>query len=91
MSKYHRLLQKIREYQSTHYGAELHKACEVLISAITEEDYRSDLACPWSREELEFLKKLLYVRTTQRDLTYEAAVLEVKRLLNINDQTFRLF
>lgn len=91
VSKYHRLLQKIREYQSTHYGAELHKACEVLISAITEEDYRSDLACPWSREELEFLKKLLYVRTTQRDLTYEAAVLEVKRLLNINDQTFRLF
>lgn len=91
VSKYHRLLQKIREYQSTHYSAELHKACEVLISAITEEDYRSDLACPWSREELEFLKKLLYVRTTQRDLTYEAAVLEVKRLLNINDQTFRLF
>ena len=91
VSKYHRLLQKIREYQSTHYGAELHKACEVLISAITEEDYRSDLACPWSREELEFMKKLLYVRTTQRDLTYEAAVLEVKRLLNINDQTFHLF
>lgn len=91
VSKYHRLLQKIREYQSTHYGAELHKACEVLISAITEEDYRADLACPWSREELEFMKKLLFVRTTQRDLTYEAAVLEVKKLLKINDNTLNLF
>lgn len=91
VSKYHRLLQKIREYQSTHYGAELHKACEVLISAITEEDYRADLACPWSQEELEFMKKLLFVRTTQRDLTYDAAVREVKKLLKINDNTLNLF
>ena len=75
----------------THFGAELHKACEVLISAITEENYKADLACPWSNEELEFLKKLIFVRTTQRDLTYEAAVAEVKRLLGITDRTINLF
>lgn len=87
VSRYHRLLLKIREYQSTHWGAELHKACNVLISAITEEDYRADLACPWSQEELEFMRKLIYVRTTQRDLTYNAAVEEVKRLLGITERT----
>lgn len=90
-SRYNRLLLKIREFQQTHFGAELHKACEVLIDAITEENYKSDLACPWSHEELEFLKKLLYVRTTQRSLTYEAAVTEVKKLLGITDRTISLF
>ena len=90
-SRYNRLLLKIKEFQSTHFGAELHKACEVLISAITEENYKADLACPWSNEELEFLKKLIFVRTTQRDLTYEAAVAEVKRLLGITDRTFSQF
>lgn len=86
-SKFHRLMLKIREYQATHWGAELHKACDVLISAITEEDYRADLACPWSQEELEFMKKLIFVRTTQRDLTYNAAVEEVKKLLGITART----
>lgn len=90
-SRYNRLLLKIREFQQTHFRAELHKACEVLINAITEENYKSDLACPWSHEELEFLKKLLYVRTTQRSLTYEAAVTEVKKLLGITDRTISLF
>ena len=71
----------------SHFGAEIHKACDTLIQAITEEDMRSDLANPWSNEELMFLRKLLYVRTTQRDLTYNAAVEEVKRLLNITERT----
>ena len=86
-ARYNRLLLKLREYQSTHWGAEIHKACETLISAITEEDYRADLACPWSQEELDFMKKLIFVRTTQRDLTYTAAVEEVKRLLGITART----
>ena len=86
-ARYNRLLLKLREYQSTHWGAEIHKACETLISAITEEDYRADLACPWSQEELNFMKKLIFVRTTQRDLTYTAAVEEVKRLLGITART----
>ena len=90
-SKYHRLMLKLREFQQTHFGAEVHKACEVLISAITEEDYRADLSCPWSNEELEFLRKLIYVRTTQRDLTYNAAVEEVMKLLGITKRTLDIF
>lgn len=77
------LLEKLKAYQQCHYGPELHKACEVLISALKEETMRADLANPWSRDEIEFLKKLLHVRTTQRDLTYDAAVEEAKKLLHI--------
>lgn len=86
-SQFNRLILKLRAYQQTHFGAEIHKACDTLIQAITEEDMRNDLANPWSNEELMFLRKLLYVRTTQRDLTYNAAVEEVKRLLNITERT----
>ena len=90
-STFNRLIAKIQAYQNSHWGAEIHKACETLIQSITEETMRADLANPWSREELEFLKNLLYVRTTQRDLTYQAAVKEVKKLLHITDRTIDTF
>lgn len=86
-AKYHRLIEKLKAFQEEHYGLELHKACEVIIATLTEEDMRSDLANPWSREELEFLKKLLFVRTSQRDLTYDAAIEEVRKLLRLNKNT----
>lgn len=90
-SQYHRLIEKLKAFQETHYGLELHKACETLISAITEEDMRSDLANPWDREELDFLKKLLFVRTSRRDLQYVAAVAEVKKLLGITNRVLTDF
>ena len=90
-ARYQRLIYKIREYQSCHHGTELHKACEVLISSMTEENLRSDLANPWSYEELETLKELLRLRTRDRSLTYEAAMTEIKKLLNITDRTIKTF
>jgi hypothetical protein len=89
-NEYTRLLAKIKAYQDSHWGAEIHKACEVLIQSITEETLRSDLANPWSKEELMFLKKLLFVRTTRKDLEYTAAVEEVRKLLGITERTLRL-
>ena len=85
-SQFNRLLEKLHAYQLSHSGLEIHKACEVLINSITEENMRSDLANPWNNDELEFLKKLLFVRTSRRDLTYNAAVEEVKRLLHITER-----
>lgn len=90
-SMYNRLVEKLIAYRDSHTLPEIHKACEVLISSITEENQRSDLASPWDREELEFLKKLLFVRTTHKDYTYEVAVKEVKKLLNITDRTISQF
>lgn len=90
-ARYMRLVQKIREYQSCHYGAELHKACEVLISSMNDENLRSDLANPWSWEELKTLKELLRLRTRDKSITYEAAMTEIKKLLNITDRTIKEF
>ena len=90
-ARYQRLIDKIREYQNCHYGAELHKACEVLISSMTEENLRSDLANPWSPEELDTLRMLLKLRTADKSLTYEAAMSEIKKLLNITERTIKTF
>lgn len=83
VSRYNRLVEKIKEFQMTHTGLELHKACDVLISAITQENMRSELANPWDPEELQFLKTLLNVRTTHREWTYEVAAQRVIALLGL--------
>lgn len=90
-SMYNRLIEKLKAYSLSHSLPEIHKACEILISSITEENLRSDLANPFDREELEFLKTLLYVRTTDKSLTYEAAVSKVKKLLHITNRTIKTF
>lgn len=87
-SRFNRLLAKIRAYQLTHTLPEIHKACEVLISSITEENYRADLACPWSNEELDFMRKLVAIRSRDKSLEYKVAVEEVKRLLHIRDEVY---
>lgn len=86
-SVFNRLLSKLKAYQMSHSLPEIHKACDVLIASITEENYRSDLANPFDRGELEFFKKLIFVRTSQPNLEYNVAVEEVKRLLNISERT----
>lgn len=86
-SVFNRLLSKLKAYQMSHSLPEIRKACDVLIASITEENYRSDLANPFDREELEFFKKLIFVRTSQPNLEYNVAVEEVKRLLNISERT----
>lgn len=86
-----RLLEKIKAYQESHSSAEIYKACTVLIQAMTEESMRSELANPWDVEELEFLRKLLFVRTDNKNIEYEEALTEVKKLLNIKDRTISKF
>lgn len=90
-NRFYRLIEKIKAYQQSHANAEIFKACEVLINSITEESYRADLANPWSRDELDFLKQLLSVRTAHKDWTYEVACAEVKKLLNITNRTINTF
>lgn len=89
--RYARLIAKIREYQRSHDVLEIHKACEVLISAMTEDELRNDLANPWSAEELFTMKKLLELRMNDANMTYEAAMTEIKRLLAITNRTISTF
>lgn len=86
LAQYNRLIEKLQAYQMTHSEMEIKKACSVLINSITEENLRADLANPWDREELEFLKTLLYVRTSDKTLQYDAAVEAVKKLLKITNK-----
>lgn len=89
-SLFQRLISKLRAYEMSHSLPEIHKACEVLISSITEETQRQDLANPWSHEELDFLRKLIFVRTSDPSLTYDAAVEVTKHILGIKDRTLKL-
>lgn len=86
-SRYNQLLRKLQEFQQSHNGAEIFKACEVIISVIKEEGMRQDLANPWSWEELETMKQLIRLRTADKSLTYDAALEEVRKLLKLNENT----
>ena len=90
-SKFNRLIEKLQAYKLSHFLPEIHEACTVLIQSSTEENIRSDMANPFDLEELEFLKKLIHVRTTDPNLSYEAALSEVKKLLNITNRTIKTF
>lgn len=89
--RWQQLINKIRAFQTTHPGPEVFKACEILISTMTEDGERNDLANPWSREELETMRWLMNIRTKHRELDYEAAMKEVKKLLNITNRTIETF
>lgn len=91
VSRYHRLLEHLKAYSLTHTGADIHKACDTLIAAIIEEDQRADLVHAWDNEELKLLRTLVMVRTHNKELTYEAALTEVKKLLGITDRTINTF
>lgn len=89
--RWRQLLNKLQAYQATHSALEVHKACQVLIDAITEDDIRNDLANPWSNEELQTMRTLMRVRTENKSLDYEAAMTIVKNLLGITDRTIKSF
>lgn len=89
--RYARLIAKIRQYQQQHPGPEMFKACETLIASMTEEDIRSDLANPWSRDELQFITTLMNYSTRNKDLSVDICMKEVKELLAITKRTIDIF
>lgn len=91
VENYNRLIAKIRAYQQSHLIGEIHKACEVLIQAMTEDNIRHDLENPWSREELMTMRMLMKLRIENKDMSFEVAMTEVKKLLKITDRTIDLF
>lgn len=91
VENYNRLIAKIRAYQQSHLIGEIHKACEVLIQAMTEDNIRHDLENPWSREELMTMRMLMKLRIENKDMSFEVAMTEVKKLLKITDRTIDIF
>lgn len=89
--RYARLIAKIREYQQLHTDLDVKKACDVLITAMNEDDFKADLANPWSQEEIATMKMLVYLRTEDGKLSYEAAMTQIKQILGIGDRTISTF
>lgn len=89
--QYNALITKLRAYQTSHSLPEIYKACEILINSMTEDTVRNDLANPWSREELDFMRTLLAYRSRHKDTDVEVAMNEVKKLLNITNRTINTF
>lgn len=85
--KYMRLIAKIRAYQQSHIATEIHKACDVLIQSMTEENMRSEMANPWSSEELMFLREVLSRRVQHPEISVSVVMKEIKELLKITDRT----
>lgn len=86
--RWQQLLHKLESYRATHSKLEIHKAVEVLISSIKEDDIRNDLANPWSLEELRTMRQMMSVRTKDKTLDYYAAMKIVRNMLGITDRTF---
>ena len=72
-----------------HANIEVAKACQILIESMEEDNLRSDLTTPWSREELAEIKRLMKLRSSNQEMSLEAAMSEIKALLKINDKTAR--
>ncbi len=89
--KYARLIAKLRAYKESHLTPEIFKACEVLISSMTEEDLRSDMASPWSNEELMFIRSLMSLKSRHPEISVDVAMSEIKNLLSITDRTIKTF
>ena len=81
------LIQKLKYYQSTHFAPDIHRACQVLIEAMESESIRSDMAHPWSREELLALQLALKHQTEHPTADVAILLKEIKALLHLNDNT----
>ena len=52
-----------------------------------QDNLRSDLTTPWSREELAEIKRLMKISSSTQEMSLEAAMNEIKAILKINDKT----
>lgn len=81
------LINKLRLYQETHFGQDIHRACEILISAMESENLRADMAHPWSYEELKALQQALSAKVSGSKSDVTILLREIKAFLHINDDT----
>lgn len=88
---HNRLITQLRLYQSTHTMPDIYKACETLITSMSEEDIKNDLADPYSREQFEILKTILSWRVQDPNISFEVAMSQIKKILNITDRTISVF
>lgn len=86
-SRFQRLIDKLKEFQLSHKRPELYNACQVIIDEIATETEKQDLSNPFDPEELFTLRELVRLRTADKNMTYDAAMEEIRKMLKINTNT----
>lgn len=82
-----RLLQLLETYRNETGNYDNHKAAQLLINAIKDECMRDEQADRFSKEEYVFLRRLLSLRLSHPEFSYEASVEFIKHMMQITDRT----
>lgn len=81
------LISRLRDYQATHSGKELHEACNVLLRLMEGEMFRLDMESPWNYEELKMMRAVMREKTNGNPADVTVLMNEIKALLKLNDDT----
>lgn len=80
------LANRLRDYRETHQGRDLVDACNTLIKAIEDESLRVEMNEPFTREELEALRRTLSIKMKNPSLDAAVLLREVREWLHITDR-----
>lgn len=80
------LANRLRDYRETHHGRDLVAACNTLIKAIEDESLRVEMNEPFTREELEALRRTLSIKIKNPSLDAAVLLREVREWLHITDR-----
>jgi len=80
------LANRLRDYRETHHGRDLVAACNTLIKAIEDESLRVEMNEPFTKEELEALRRTLSIKMKNPSLDAAILLREVREWLHITDR-----
>lgn len=80
------LANRLRDYRESHHGRDLVAACNTLIKAIEDESLRVEMNEPFTREELEALRRTLSIKMKNPSLDAAVLLREVREWLHITDR-----
>lgn len=81
------LINKLRYYQQTHIGRDIHRACATLIAAMERDAVRADMTRPWDYAELKAMQQALSMKVNGDNSDVAILLHEIKKFLRLNDNT----
>jgi len=85
--RWSRLLTLLETYRNETGNYDNHKAAQLLINAIKDDCLKDEQANRFSKEEYVFLRRLLSLRLSHPEFSYEASVEFIKQMMQITDRT----
>lgn len=84
----HRLYTLLKKYQETAVGAEIYKACDVILERLEEAMRRASLVHPWPDAELQLIRMLLAKRYQDKSQPIEHDRAMIEQLFADNPDAF---